>query len=149
MVSSTGLCVSTNQRTRGWLGGLVSVRAPSLTGDTEMDCAVRPTGGLGGPAAFSLFVLHTGDRIALTFEAHELILPWDLRYSVYAKTCFMNSFLADWLRDSTDLDGVLVEGDVHLVADLFHLRSRQRLGAQVPAHHETATSPQHKNNTGG
>lgn len=32
----------------------------------------------------------------------------------------------------TDLDGVLVEGDVHLVAQLLHLRSGQRLRAQVP-----------------
>lgn len=33
----------------------------------------------------------------------------------------------------TDLYGVLVEGDVHLVADLLHLGPRERLGAQVPA----------------
>lgn len=41
-----------------------------------------------------------------------------------------------WMTELTDLDGVLVEGDVHLVADLFHLRSRQRIGAQVPARDE-------------
>lgn len=40
------------------------------------------------------------------------------------------------MTELTDLDGVLVEGDVHLVADLFHLRSRQRIGAQVPARDE-------------
>lgn len=35
--------------------------------------------------------------------------------------------------DLPHLYGVLVEGDVHLVADLLHLRPGQRLGAKVPA----------------
>lgn len=34
------------------------------------------------------------------------------------------------------LDGVLVEGDVHLVAELLHLGPGQRLRAKVPAYVE-------------